>query len=355
MENNENLNNIVEKLGDADFEDTFTPGVPDSKEPEKKEEKKEEEQSPVETKQEEFEVPDDSFKTDDDGGEEKYFNNVYDSWRELGLLKDAPELDKDRVLTNDELISIIEENNRNAAKKMFEDEFMSKFADDDAQEYLRYVLGGGDSKTFFRQRMESPAIGIDGDISNSSVQDNVIATYLSKFAGLDQGEIAEQIQMLTDAGKKEKYARMYLDKIHQYDEAQKESMRRENEMREKQERENYQRVVQSFSDELKTTESIFGTRCDDSRRAKIMDMMFKPLRMQDGSTNTEFNVRLYNAMQDPKKAIILADMLANDFDMAKYSKSLETQAVRKIRAGLDSKPNIKKNQTSPFDNLFNKK
>jgi hypothetical protein len=285
--------------------------------------------APIETEHQPEETP---------AGNDRYYNEVYDSWRELGFLHDAPELEKDRVLTNDDLISIIEENNRNAAKKMFEDEFMSKFDDNDAREYLNYVLNGGSSADFFKQRMESPAVGLDGDITNSSVQDNVIATYLSKFAGLEQGEIAEQIQMLTDAGKKEKYARMYLDKIHQYDEAQRESMKRESEMREKQERENYQRVVQSYDAELKNTESIFGVRCDDRKRSRLMDMMFKPVRMQDGSVQTEFNIKLYQAMQNPKTAIVLADLLANDFDVKRYTKSLETEATRKIRAGLNNPP-----------------
>jgi len=273
-----------------------------------------------------------------DGGNEHYYNDVFDTFRELGYLEDVEPLAEGKVLTNDELVEIIKENKQKAAQKIFEEEIMSKFDDPDAKDYLDYILKGGRSEDFFKQRMSSPALGIDGDIEDERVQDKVIAKYLSEFTGMDDADIAEQLQMLKDSGKKEKYAKMYKEKIHQFDEAQKETMRKERELIEQQQKEQYQKTIDAFSVEVKATENIFGVKCDETKRKKIMDMIFKPMKLQDGSVNTEFNVRLAMAVQNPKKAIILADLLANDFDVTKYTKSFETKATQNIRAGLSKPP-----------------
>lgn len=349
MENNETLEKATEQFGNLEFEDTF-PGMEESAVTAPSEKKEDAQKEPTKPNEEPIEMPDNAFENKADNSEDElYFNNVYDNFRELGLLPDAEALEEGKVLTNEDLVNILEENRKKAARKMYEEEILSKIADKDAIEYLDYIMKGGKSSDYFNARMSSPAIGIDGDISDERVQDRVIAKYLSEFNGMEQDEISEQIQMLNDSGKKEKYARMYLDKIHQYDEAQKETLKRESELREQQEQENFRRTVETFDKEFKATDNIFGVRCDDNKRKRLMDMMFKPIKLQDGSTNTEFNLRLYAAMYDPKKAIILADMLANDFDVKKYSKNIETEVTRKIRGGLDGKPKVKKNQTSPFD------
>lgn len=346
METNEKtLRETTEQFASLDFEEPFMPEQ--NVEPKTEQEG---EEKPVKTEVEPLEVDDDAFsakrpeETDD-----LYFNNVYNNFRELGLLSDAADLEEGKVLTNEELVSILDENSRKKARKMYEDEFLSRIQDEDAREYLNYVMQGGNSQDFFQQRINSPVVDINGDINDEKVQNKIISKYMSQFENMDEEEISEQIQMYSDAGKKEKYARMYLDRMRKYDEAQKEDLRKRAEYEEQQVQQNYQRVYNAYKSEIDATESVFGVKCDDSKRQRLMGMFFNPVKLDDGNVATEFQIRLSNALNDPKKAIVLADMLFNDFDVSKYSKAVETAVTRKIRSGLDGKPKVKKNQTSPFD------
>lgn len=302
--------------------------------------------------EDEIDIPDDAME-ETDPANDAYYNNVYNTFKDLGII-DGVELEEGKVLTNDELVSILDNDQKAKAKKMFENDIMSKFNDPEAQEYLQFVMNGGNSKDFFRQRMNAPTIDIDGDIENPDVQDKIIAKYMKMFENANIDDINETIQILNDSGKKERYAKRYYDRLVEVENKQREDLKKEEENRARQAEEERKQVIGIVANELNSTDEIFGVKYDTNKKNKLMQMIFQPVKMQDGTVTTEYQYRLEQAMQNPKTVIILADLLMNGLDHKNYSKSLETKITRQIRSGLDSKPNERKRQTSPFDNLFKK-
>lgn len=300
----------------------------------------------------EIDIPDDAME-EIEPANDAYYNNVYNTFKDLGII-DGVELEEGKVLTNDELVSILDNDQKAKAKKMFENDIMSRFNDPEAQEYLQFVMNGGNSKDFFRQRMNAPTIDIDGDIENPDVQDKIIAKYMKMFENANTDDINETIQILNDSGKKEKYAKRYYDRLVEVENKQREDLKKEEENKARQAEEERKQVIGIVANELNNTDEIFGVKYDTNKKNKLMQMIFQPVKMQDGTVTTEYQYRLEQAMQNPKTVIILADLLMNGLDHKNYSKSLETKITRQIRSGFDSKPNERKRQTSPFDNLFKK-
>lgn len=298
--------------------------------------------------EDDFDIPEETIEKED--SKDLYYNNVFNNFKELGLISEDVIIEDGKILDNEALVNILDEEKRKGARKIFEEEFLSRFNDEDSLDYIEYILSGGTSSNYFDKRSNAQIINIDGDISDERVQDKIIKTYLSKFDNASSDEIKDHLEMLNMSNKKEKFAKKYLGKIKEYEKQEKQRILQEQEEAEKKKQAMIQDTYNLINNTLSNTEDIFGIRCDDAKRNRIMEMFYKPIQLKGGGVTTEYQYRLNMAQRDPKMLIILADLLANNLDINRYNKSMETTITRKIKAGLDAKPRKQKN--SPFDSLF---
>lgn len=304
------------------------------------------------TIEEEIEIPDEEPKQTDveqPSNGDRYFNNVYDTFKEIGVITRHEGLEDGQILDNESLIDIVKKEQEAAAQEMAQN-YLSRFQSPEAQKFLEFVGKGGSIHDFFETYRKIDEMGLDGDINDSKFQENIIRNYLSKN-GYSSEEVNEQIEMLTDSGKREKYARKYLDQMQQAAEAERQRLVEEREQEERAKKEMFVRSQQNFVQALESTNDVFGSKLTKEKKETLFQVMFQPMKRKDGVVTTMFNEKLNMVYSDPVKLVILADLLMNNLDFGKYTKAAETKAVQQLRAGLDKAPKQNK-KSSPFDKLF---
>lgn len=288
---------------------------------------KKEEEVPVD-----MEMPEDS----DESSDESYYTDLYNNFREIGIIGADYNIEKGKNLTNDELLQILNSEKEAAAEQMFKEKYLNRIMDDDdAKQFIEFKLKGGSTREFFNVYGKNSGFDFNGDLDDEHYQDTVIKKYLRERDGLTDDEIEEQLEMLETSGKKGKYAQKYHETMLREDQKEKSLL----EQRRIQEAEQQKKVIEQrnmkFAQAINATDNVFGARLTKERKANIYGMLTSNVRKPDGNVVSAFNYFLDEAVRNPNKLVILTDLLLNDFDMSKYSDGVRTQVTKEIRRNLN--------------------
>lgn len=277
--------------------------------------------------------------------EDSYYTDLYRNFRELGVVEEDYNLPEGN-LTSEDLLSILNEEKKRGAQKYYEENIWSKIADDkDAVDFINYKMQGGKTSEFFRLYGKQAEFDFEGDIANERYQDAVIRKYLTEHDGMTQEEVEEQLEMLETSGKKEKYAKRYHEMMLRDFDTQKSMLQKQKEIEEQKQQEAYKQWNDMVVNEINSTQDIYGMKLDKKRRESLYKELTQPLELQDGSITTPLYYRLNNVLADPKKMLVLADLLMNDLNIDKYKAGVRTQVAKEIRRDLQFNRTSSKKQS----------
>lgn len=350
------------QVEDADSGFSFGPVADEApKQPEEAEKKEEPEQKEEKQPEEKTELSDGEtvvtgeFVIDDENGEssDDYFNRLYDNLHEIGVITSDHDI-KGKTLSNEDLIEILEKEQVEKAKELLQKNILDKIMDDeDATAFFNYKMQGGKTEDFFKAYRKSAEFGIDGDISDSSYQEKVLKYYYENFDDMTPEEIDEQLEMLAAGGKTEKYAKKYLDVIKNSFESEKKKTEERLKQQEEYERQQYLKYQNDMYSTIVGMKDMFGVELSEDRRKRLYNMIVdRPIRLKNGGAISEFYYKLNTILTDPKKTIMLADIIDNDFDLSKYERKMETKVARQLKRNLimngRSKPKAQKQSEDWF-------
>lgn len=294
----------------------------------------------VEETHEEVETNDDNFEITPEIYEANY-----------GFLKDAGYLilpdDFKFEPTEDGWQKALEENNKNLQEVIIEDMFGR--VPDEGRLLLNYFLSGGtdiekyqDTVKFNDYKALDPA--------NEDHQKSLVEKFLRETTQFSKDEISDYIEDLEINNKLSVKAKEAFDKLDNISDQRHKALLAEGEKQKQEEVARVQKSISELSDTIKANKNIFGIPFSDSDAKLVVDSFFKPIKMQDGSIATSYEMKYFKAMQDPKKAAILAKIIENDFDFSFIGRKQTTDATKNFKKQLSDAFKVNRGNVSTGNN-----
>ena len=319
------------------------------------EEKPKEVKPPKEVKTVEPVIEDEFFDLVDDGdpdmGDEgkegekdptqgSVYEDVYKDLKEAGIFKHV-ELEEGEELTVDRFYEIQQEEIEAEVADQLKT-WASRDLDEDAQAFIKFKIAGGDTKEFFSTYGKNSKIG-SGDITDEGYQDKLIRTQLES-EGWDRDEIEDRIEYLTENGKKEKFAERYHAKIQKQEEADRILLEEQNQSRQAAARQQEQQFKTSISETLNAMDDYNGLKFTAEDKTSLVSYLTKKShKIDDNRSITEFQAKLQEAFNEPKKVALLAKLLKSDFDFSTVAKTAVTKKTKEIKRNIEQRQNTRPN------------
>lgn len=259
--------------------------------------------------------------------------------KERGLLE--YELEENTELTEDIAEQILEDNFDDRVETRIEELVGS--LPPIIKDLNKFVLSGGDPREFF-DALTTQSSGVlteNLDLTKTENQELVIRTKL-KEEGYDKDYIDTHLQFLKDSGKLEHFAKTdYKKWMDKKSKAHEELVQQQREQKEtyKEYRRELKTKVKSFLD---GQEAVGGFKITPGDRNILPAYMVdETVPTKSGKNITKMYHDLNKALEDENKAIVLAKLLINDFDLSKFTKEAETAISKRVKDG------IQRNSTVP--------
>lgn len=303
-----------------------------------------EQQKPAETQEEEpsqegfdvnMELPEpEEQPSGDDNDVDDYYNRLLENFAEQGFVNgDLSKVEEGHILTNDEFVDIMRRQKMQDAMDIFQKEFASKFEGDaDAMAFLYYKLQGGNTRDFLDVYSKSADYsGID--TSTSAGQDFILRDYYLR-KGFSEQQVADQIQMLTDSGKKEEYAKNASAELDRIVKQEKEDLSKRLEQERQEEARRADEVRKYYQGAVNGVDDVNGVKLNTETKNRLYALLCGNMKLSDGTVVPAMAYKIQQVLSDPQKCVVFAHMLDNDFDFGVYSRAIETQKTREISRNL---------------------
>lgn len=217
-----------------------------------------------------------------------------------------------------------------------------------------YLEGGRDIDTFVKIQREGdfPETIDEDDVETKR---NLVAAYYKKTTKFSDDKIKRSIRDLEMEGKLDEELTDAQDYFKTY---KTEELRRQAEADKQAEVARKQQVteaVKTLTDTIKGNKEIYGVPFVEKDAAMVVNSLFSPVRLKDGTTTTSFNLKYQEAMNDPKKVALLVKLLESDFDLTPIKRKKETEATNsvkeKLKMALDNRKSgsVKPRSRDDFD------
>ena len=223
--------------------------------------------------------------------------------------------------------------------------------DPDAEAFIKYKLKGGSTKDFFALLQSNNETPIDLDLSTEDNQNKVLKHYLMGIEGKDEAEAENYIDYLSSNGKRKSTAEKYskkLESINQEKLNKINAQKHEEALDREKEREEYITGIQTT---LNDTEEVSGVSFSKTDKKELVNYINKPLNFE-GQTMTSMANDMQKVIADPKKLLLLAKLLKDDFDFSDFAKKAETKVTKKTKNRLANIKSNKKPSSSKSGNLW---
>ncbi|MBQ1668371.1 MAG: hypothetical protein II063_10390 [Prevotella sp.] len=310
-------------------------------ETEKPEEKKTESNEPaaMENKKEDgFEVDMELPETEETASQQEpeiddYYNRLLDNFVEQGFISSDLKAEDGHILTNDEFVDIMRKQKMQDAMDIFQKEFVSKFQEDpEALAFLNYKLQGGNTRDFLDVYSKSADYG-NIDTSTSAGQDFILRDYYLR-KGFSEQQVADQIQMLTDSGKKEEYAKNASAELDRIVKQEQQDLSKRLEQEKQEEAKRADEVRRYYQNAVGSVDDVNGVKLNNDTKNRLYALLCGNIRLEDGSVMPAMTYKIQQVLSDPKKCVVFAHMLDNDFDFGVYARAIETQKTKEISRNL---------------------
>lgn len=220
--------------------------------------------------------------------------------------------------------------------------------EDTTKEAVSFLLKGGDLNQLVSLLSKTTVKGISKGMDLESEDNQVLlAKHRLISLGEDEEDAETYIQSLKDSNKLAKYASKAYS---EWEEDNNDIIAQENKAREEQRKKaikdnaEYRKKVQ---DVVSKNEEYKGYKLTNSESKTIVDYLTKPtVQLADKKTVTGFQKDFMEAMKDPKKQVIIASLIKNDFDFSSIAKKQASSTSKNIKEELQRQKDNKVNNRS---------
>ena len=275
---------------------------------------------------------------DKNTGPNSIYNDVYKDLKESGIFKHV-EIEDDEELDADALYALQQEEYEQEVSARLQT-WATNDLDEDARAFIKFKTQGGSTEEFFRSLQKSVEIPT-GDIEEESYQDDIIR-YQLREEGWDRDEIEERLSYLTEAGRKQKVAEKYQEKVKEKETKNKQLLLQQaesNKINAKKEEDKFRNTINTV---LSEKDEINGFKITKEDKTRLLGFLTKKEhKVSDTRSVTGIQKKLADTFQDPEKLVLLAKLLDNDFDMSDFEKSVKTKTTRKVKSNLEQRKSLR--------------
>lgn len=290
----------------------------------------------------------------DDVNDSSVFGDLTKDLKELGVFSSV-DFGEDEEVTSDVFFEKFEEEVSNRAENIIQG-LMSNL-DDDAATFLKFKSQGGSTEEFFRlygQVSELPVSNVD----SAENQEAFLRYYYATEEELDSDDIDDRITAFTESGKLERYAKKYFSKVEQQYANERDSLLKQQEDFKKQQVENQKQFRINLKNIISTEKELGDLTLDPKKDIHLVDFITKPIYDKETKSNiTGFQKKMAEVFNDEKKLLLLAKLVASDFDLSSVKKKGETTAniktLNTLRTKREMHANSRKNENKSLADYFN--
>lgn len=251
------------------------------------------------------------------------------------------ELEEGEELTEEKAAEILEDEWENSIESRVEELFeeMPKFVKD----LNKFVLQGGDVRKFLSAMTKNSKVDTSVDLSIESNQELVVRQSLSE-EGYDEDYIQTQIDFLKDSNKLENFSKNKIQKKKEREDREAEALKEEQRKLKEQQKVQQRKAKTKLASTVSNLEEIKGIKLSKVDKKELPNYMLeRNVKLQNGGKITTMQKDIMEALQDENKAIFLAKLLRNDFDLSDLAKEVQTKVTKKVKDGIRRNKRSSKN------------
>lgn len=203
------------------------------------------------------------------------------------------------------------------------------------KDMIKFASNGGDFMDVVKDLNSPSELADDLDMSNKSDQEKALR-YLLKSQGHDQEYIDSNIEFLEFKNKLKETAEREYDKYLVEEETKEDRRILEHKETLRKQREKMTKDKNDISTFLSEKPKVLGGIKFTRKEIKSLPsyMVDPSITLEDGRVTSGFNKDLVEALQDKEKALVLAKLTKNNFNMQEFFKDIETSMVDKLEGNL---------------------
>lgn len=203
------------------------------------------------------------------------------------------------------------------------------------KDMIKFASNGGDFMDVVKDLNSPSELADDLDMNNKSDQEKALR-YLLKSQGHDQEYIDSNIEFLEFKNKLKETAEREYDKYLVAEETKEERRILKHKETLRKQREKMTKDKNDISTFLSEKPKVLGGIKFTRKEIKSLPsyMVDPSITLEDGKVTSGFNKDLVEALQDKEKALVLAKLTKNNFNMQEFFKDIETSMVDKLEGNL---------------------
>lgn len=208
--------------------------------------------------------------------------------------------------------------------------------DEDGKAFLKFKKEGGNTQDFFKIYSEISEVPTP-DYDDEKSQEKFLRYYYSNYEDLDDDDIDDKIDWLKESGKLYKYAQKFHEQIEEEGEkAKQETVEKQKRLAIHQEEQRKQ-LIKDLKQTIDTSSEIKSWTLTQRDKKELHGYMTKPaVKIGNNQFLTQFQNDLQNAFKDKSRMILLAKILASDFDVSDIKERAKTEVIKETRQKINN-------------------
>ena len=262
----------------------------------------------------------------------------YNSFKGYGLFKNIELEEEVEDLDEDTFKDLLEQDYEEEVNARIQ-QWATQELDEEAQAFIKFKKNGGRTEDFIKT-LSSNTIDLNGDIEDEDFQNNIIRNQL-KAEGWDREEIEDRLEYLSKIDKKQTTAEKYFGKLKEKADKEARKLVEKQEAFKKQQEQAKLDFKNAVKETLSTTQEVKGFKITSKDKINLFNFITKEDQEVSGRSVTGFQKAITEAVQDPNKMILLAKLLATDFDMSDLEKKAKITETKRIKETLESRKGLR--------------
>ena len=264
----------------------------------------------------------------------------YNSFKNYGLFKNIELEEEIEDLDEDTFKDLLQQDYEEEVNARIQ-QWATQELDEEAQAFIKFKKNGGRTEDFIKT-LSSNTIDLNGDIEDEDFQNNIIRNQL-KAEGWDREEIEDRLEYLSKIDKKQTTAEKYFGKLKEKADKEARKLVEKQESFKKQQEQAKLDFKNAVKETLSTTQEVKGFKITSKDKINLFNFITKEDQEVSGRSVTGFQKAITEAVQDPNKMILLAKLLATDFDMSDLEKKAKITETKRIKETLESRKGLRPN------------
>jgi len=270
-----------------------------------------------------------------------------ESLKEFGLFSEDEEIGEDF-----DQVKLIERIDETIDTKV--SEALDSYADDlgnDGKQLIKFLKEGGTISQFLNTYQKEAALPVQS-VDSEEDQEKFLRFYLTNEEGMTAEEAKETVDDLKDLGKLDKNAERYFSLYSRKVEKERQTILERQEEYKRTQEEQSREFKKNVVEVINNTSDLNGFKLNQKNKDSLLNFITRPTVKTESGYVSQLQVKMSEALSDPKKLVIMAKLLQSDFDFSDITKTVESKVSNKVKDGLNNMRKTKSNYKDKLNEYF---